>query len=66
MTGKSELAVLMHADILLALGSGRGAHYALVAKRARSAPNGTYLGPRPGKTKGATKAQGVRGQPEHE
>jgi len=73
-TALRELAVLVQAGVLLALGSGRGAHYALVAKRAsnapnapsrkatapagkraRSAPNGTSLGPLPGKTKGTTK-----------
>lgn len=38
-TALRELAVLVQAGVLLALGSGRGAHYALATKRANNAPN---------------------------
>ena len=38
-TALRELAVLVQAGVLLALGSGRGAYYAMVAKRAGNAPN---------------------------
>jgi len=38
-TALRELAVLVQAGALLALGSGRGAHYAMVVKRAINAPN---------------------------
>ncbi|OGA48886.1 MAG: hypothetical protein A3F74_27675 [Betaproteobacteria bacterium RIFCSPLOWO2_12_FULL_62_58] len=38
-TALRELAVLVQAGVLLAQGSGRGAHYALVTKRASNAPN---------------------------
>ena len=38
-TALRKLAILVQAGVLAALGSGRGAHYVMVAKRAINAPN---------------------------